>query len=323
MTTDSKDWTLIVNGDPKPWPIKDYLNREITIDLNWGIDTTIYKSEPLTFCVSRLLDGVKVEGVTVDMENRVVKCEIPIEERSKDVKVIVDWSALKKSIKSDLKAEVDGKPIAIENGSIHLVGEEIVSPIEFYFEGVKCETSEVNEMNMIQVVLPYSHQSSAATGSGRNSSKRRVWIGWLAMLFVGFLLGYMSYRPRSVVKIEYAEPKTDTVLVSQSLDIARQYLARDYWRRDEMELIPELQGLYDDMVYYRFDKVRGRLDSPKFRDAGYVGKLLKSIPESKEYLSSRWTDNKELNIEKYIHWIEILGRGEPISSPKKKIGGLK
>ena len=124
MTTDSKDWILIVNGEPKPWPIKDYLDREITIDLNWGIDTTIYKSDPLTFCVSRLLDGVKVEGVTVDMENRVVKCEIPIEERSKDVKVIVDWSALKKSIKSDLKAEVDGKPMPVKKEARKIGGLE-------------------------------------------------------------------------------------------------------------------------------------------------------------------------------------------------------
>ena len=36
-----EDWQLIVNGKSKPWPVADYMNNPVTIDLNWGIDTNI------------------------------------------------------------------------------------------------------------------------------------------------------------------------------------------------------------------------------------------------------------------------------------------
>ena len=38
-----EDWQLIVNGKSKPWPVADYMNNPVTIDLNWVLIQTYMK----------------------------------------------------------------------------------------------------------------------------------------------------------------------------------------------------------------------------------------------------------------------------------------
>lgn len=75
----TNDWQLEVNGSIKPWPVADYMSIPITIDLNWGIDTNVYETTPVTFRLSDLLSGRSVvKGVTVDETKHLVVCSIPI-----------------------------------------------------------------------------------------------------------------------------------------------------------------------------------------------------------------------------------------------------
>ena len=64
----SEDWQLIVNGEYKPWPVVDYMSTPITINLNWGIDTSKYESTPITFFLKELLDGKSIPEVDIDKE---------------------------------------------------------------------------------------------------------------------------------------------------------------------------------------------------------------------------------------------------------------
>lgn len=269
------EWTLIVNGEVKPWPVNNYLETPITIDLNWGIDTNIYQSTPISFNVSEIINGSKIDGITVDREHNLIICDIPIRKRCKNIKIIVDWTSIKDHVKNDIQVVVGGKNIKIEDGMIHLSGKDISAPLDFYFNGVKCDYNVEDNMNMIRVNLPYNHAiyNSLRAHTYRLSKRIVCMLApiCIAMLSIVWTLGYIMRRPsREVV----TEIMIDTVHVSKSLEIAQSYLQRDKWRRDEMELIPELNGLFDELKEYRLKDIRKRLDREEYRDVSRVQELL-------------------------------------------------
>ena len=183
-------WTLIVNGEKKPWPNENYLDSPITIDLNWGIDTNIYESKPITFSVSEVIGGREVKGIKIDEERKYIICEIPIKEKSKDIKVIIDWSELKASVKTELQAIIEGKAMPIENGVIHLTGKDITSPITFYYKGIECVSQNEHDVDIIRVNIPYaSNQINEKTSRANNVIYRRWRIISSISLFVGLLIG--------------------------------------------------------------------------------------------------------------------------------------
>lgn len=275
-TNQAEQWALIVNGVPKPWPIKNYLETPITIDLNWGIDTDVYESDPLTFNVSDVINGVPQDGVVADLEKHQIICNIPIQERTKTIRVIIDWTNFRNNIKTDLKAVVGGKVRPMDEGSLQLVGKEIVSPIEFYFKGAKCESGYVDGADMIKVSFP----------SRSNYITRYLLMisAFVVIFFLGLFSGNLFFTPKVVT--EYVE-KTDTLRISQSLDIAKGYLKKDRWRYNEMELIPELSGLFNDMKYYRFDKIVSRLDRADFKNIPQVRNLLEVVREMEISIGSK------------------------------------
>lgn len=274
-------WSLMVNGEMKPWPIDNYLETTITIDLNWGIDTKIYESVPLTFNVSDVINGNSVEGVIVDREHHLIVCDIPIRKREKKLKVIVDWSNLKNSIKNDLRVVVNGKNIKIEDGCISLEGEDIISPLICYYNGEKCDISEEDGMNIIRVNLPYNKKQSNLFRWLKNS--RFKYLYTIVIFIIGLIVGvgYGLVRPKIVVRTVTAYKEVeirDTIYVSQTLKDAQLYLQNNQtWKRYEMERIPELKGLFDALAQYRFDIVSKQLDNENFRNIEKVDLLLHEI----------------------------------------------
>lgn len=300
----STSWSLIVNGDPKPWPIKDYLDTPITIDLNWGIDTDIYESTPLTFNVSDIINGRVVEGVTIDNEHHHIICNIPIREKIKTVKVVIDWSNLKNNIKNNLNVVIGGNPKIVEDNSIQLVGKDIKAPIEFYFNGIKCESFVEDELNMIRVNLPYNNSSSYP----RWLSPRMMMISASAIFIIGLLGGFLFKQPKVIKEVETKlEIKTDTLKISKSLNIAQSYLQRDKWYYNEMELIPELQGLFDDLKNYRFDQIKMRLDCNDFEDLNHVNELLETIKRLDSlHVKDRYSCTDKITFSIYIRELKEL-----------------
>ena len=224
----AENWSLVVNGQPKPWPQQNYLEEDITIDLNWGIDTNTHMSTPITFNVSQVISGHKVDGVSVDHENHLIVCNIPIIERTKNYKIIVNWSQIKNGVKNDLAVSINGKRVEVVDNAIILKGKEITTPVEFRYHGSKCEYSIDN--NLIHVDLPYHINSSAQSPKTIFKPIHGVIMLGIGILFfaLGFMLGRDSTEDTIVVQ------EDDVVVEKQEQQIEAPELCRDYQKLGEL-----------------------------------------------------------------------------------------
>lgn len=260
----SEDWQLIVNGEYKPWPVVDYMSTPITINLNWGIDTSKYETTPITFSLKELLDGKNIPEVDIDKDRKVVTCSIPIKEKEKQYKVLADFSPIKESLNDSLTVVVKGKPSPIQNRILILKGEEVgIHPMILY-KGKKCKYELNDEEGIVKIVIPID---SSDNSNPKLKFKQKLFDSKYFLifgLFVGFLIGILSTCNSKNTEIE-----RDKLIHEDTLSQAPDYLEPSYslndaityldnhevWERSEMEKYDDLRGLFDDMNNFEYKSV--------------------------------------------------------------------
>lgn len=259
----SEDWLLIVNGEYKPWPVVDYMSTPITINLNWGIDTSKYESTPITFFLKELLDGKSIPEVDIDKDRRVVTCSIPIREKERHYKVLVDFSPIKESLNDSLTVVVKGKSSPIQNRILILKGEEVgIHPMILY-KGKKCKYELNDEEGIVKIVIPIdgsdNSQPKLKFKQKLFESKYFLILGYL----LGFFIGILSTCNSKKSEIEPDDP-TDTLSQrtdypkssTYSLEDAITYLDNhEIWEKREMEKYDDLKGLYEAMNEFKYEAV--------------------------------------------------------------------
>ena len=260
----SEDWQLIVNGEYKPWPVVDYMSTPITINLNWGIDTSKYESTPITFFLKELLDGKSIPEVNIDKDRKVVTCSIPIREKEKHYKVLADFSPIKESLNDSLTVVVKGKSSPIQNRILILRGEEVgIHPMILY-KGKKCKYELNDEEGIVKIVIPID---SSDNSNPKLKFKQKLFDSKYFLIFgllVGFLIGILSTCNSKNTEIERdnlihedtLSQATDYLEPSYSLNDAITYLDNhEVWERSEMEKYDDLRGLFDDMNNYKYHSI--------------------------------------------------------------------
>lgn len=260
----SEDWQLIVNGEYKPWPVVDYMSTPITINLNWGIDTSKYESTPITFFLKELLDGKSIPEVNIDKDRKVVTCSIPIREKEKHYKVLADFSPIKESLNDSLTVVVKGKSSPIQNRILILRGEEVgIHPMILY-KGKKCKYELNDEEGIVKIVIPID---SSDNSTPKLKFKQKLFDSKYFLIFgllVGFLIGILSTCNSKNTEIE-----RDNLIHEDTLSQAPDYLEPSYslndaityldnhevWERSEMEKYDDLRGLFDDMNNFKYKSV--------------------------------------------------------------------
>lgn len=260
----SEDWQLIVNGEYKPWPVVDYMSTPITINLNWGIDTSKYETTPITFSLKDLLDGKNIPEVDIDKERKVVTCSIPIREKERHYKVLVDFSPIKESLNDSLTVVVKGKPSPIQNRILILKGDEVgIHPMILY-KGKKCKYELNDEEGIVKIVIPID---SSDNSNPKLKFKQKLFDSKYFLIFgllIGFLIGVLSTCNSKNTEIE-----RDNLIHEDTLSQAPDYLEPSYslndaityldnhevWERSEMEKYDDLRGLFDDMNNFKYHSI--------------------------------------------------------------------
>jgi len=211
----TNDWQLKVNGSIKPWPVTDYMCIPITIDLNWGIDTNVYETTPVTFRLSDLLSGRSVvKGVTVDETKHLVVCSIPIRKKKRQYKVLVDLNQIKASFDNSLTMVIDGKTYPIEKRLLTLVGEQTKLFPDICYRGEKCKCIVDNEEGTVTITIPVvgSGKQSAEKSGDKNPSTKSLKEKLLDskyFMLIAFVLGVLVailFMPRKVVTVDDPTP---------------------------------------------------------------------------------------------------------------------
>ena len=260
----SEDWQLIVNGEYKPWPVVDYMSTPITINLNWGIDTSKYETTPITFSLKDLLDGKNIPEVDIDKERKVVTCSIPIREKERHYKVLVDFSPIKESLNDSLTVVVKGKSSPIQNRILLLKGDEVgIHPMILY-KGKKCKYELNDEEGIVKIVIPID---SSDNSNPKLKFKQKLFDSKYFLIFgllIGFLIGVLSTCNSKNTEIE-----RDNLIHEDTLSQAPDYLEPSYslndaityldnhevWERSEMEKYDDLRGLFDDMNNFKYHSI--------------------------------------------------------------------
>ena len=265
----SNDWQLEVNGSKKPWPVADYMSTPITIDLNWGIDTNVYETAPVTFRLNDLLSGRSVvKGVTVDETKHLVVCSIPIRKKKRQYKVLVDLNQIKASFDNSLTMVIDGKTYPIEKRWLTLVGEQTKLFPDICYRGEKCKCIVDDEEGTVTITIPVvgSGKQTVEKSGEKNSSTKSLKDKLLDskyFMLTAFVLGVfvaVLFMPRKVVTTP-APVLEDSVIANveddnYSLEAAIGYLdSHKTWNRDSMERYDDLKGLFDAMNDFRFTPV--------------------------------------------------------------------
>lgn len=262
----SEDWQLIVNGEYKPWPVVDYMSTPITINLNWGIDTSKYETTPITFSLKELLDGKNIPEVDIDKERKVVTCSIPIKEKEKQYKVLADFSPIKESLNDSLTVVVKGKPSPIQNRILILRGEEVgIHPMILY-KGKKCKYELNDEEGIVKIVIPID---SSDNSNPKLKFKQKLFDSKYFLIFgllIGFLIGNLSTCNSKKTEDETNSPIIEDTLSqetankntssSYSLADAIAYLDNhEVWEKSEMEKYNDLKGLFDAINGFKYHSV--------------------------------------------------------------------
>ena len=269
----SQDWQLIVNGKYKPWPVADYMNNPVTIDLNWGIDTNIYETTPVTFTLRQLLGGETLPGVVIDKDKRMVTCDIPIREKMRQYKLLIDFSKVKASLSDNLSVLIDGEKYPLHNRMLTLTGKQIDSTLVFLYKGLSCASSIDKEEGFITIILPIENGKLSFKGEGKPSyaKVKDQLLGSKTSLLLSFLTGTIlavivmcllipTPVPEPLPNIEQGDgilPVEIAPVSSYTLEDAIAYLDKhDVWDREEMWKYEDLKGLFDAMNEFRFYDIK-------------------------------------------------------------------
>ena len=338
----SNDWQLEVNGSKKPWPVADYMSTPITIDLNWGIDTNVYETTPVTFRLNDLLSGRSVvKGVTVDETKHLVVCSIPIRKKKRQYKVLVDLNQIKTSFDNSLTMVIDGKTYPIEKRLLTLVGEQTKLFPDICYRGEKCKCIVDDEEGTVTITIPVvgSGKQTVEKSGEKNSSTKSLKDKLLDskyFMLTAFVLGVfvaILFMPRKVVTVDDPTPVPvleDSVIANveddnYSLEAAILYLdSHETWNRDSMERYDDLKGLFDAMNDFRLSTVitdySGLTASKKFAKLVQVASKKISrgwIPKRGKPDSTQIGDN-EISYTYYINWIDQNWEKRNKEDTKKK-----
>ncbi len=294
----SQEWQLIVNGEHKPWPVVDYMSTPITINLNWGIDTSKYETTPITFSLKELLDGKNIPEVDIDKGRKIVTCSIPIKEKEKQYKVLADFSPIKESLNDSLTVVVKGRPSPIKNRILILKGEEVgIHPMILY-KGKKCKYELNDEEGIVKIVIPID---SSDNSNPKLKFKQKLFDSKYFLLIgilIGFLIGMLSTYNSRKAEVESKEQmvedalshETDNMGPSYSLREAIAYLDNhEVWEKCEMEKYDDLKGLFDDMNNFKYKSVINNYSQLE-RSTNY--RKLQRFCEREDYKNPKGNDSE-------------------------------
>ena len=350
----SNDWQLEVNGSKKPWPVADYMSTPITIDLNWGIDTNVYETTPVTFRLNDLLSGRSVvKGVTVDETKHLVVCSIPIRKKKRQYKVLVDLNQIKASFDNSLTMVIDGKTYPIEKRLFTIVGEQTKHFPDICYRGEKCKCIVDDEEGTVTITIPVvgSGKQTVEKSGEKNSSTKSLKDKLLDskyFMLTAFVLGVLVailLMPRKVVTVDDSTPapvledsvSANVEVDNYSLDAAIRYLdIHVRWNRDSMERYDDLKGLYDAMNDFRFSTV-----IEDYRGLRASKKYVRLVEAAQKNIRNGWnpktgkhnpqynqSDDNEIFIQGYIYWIDrdreiktetIIPKPKPGPKPKPSL----
>lgn len=322
----SQDWQLIVNGKSKPWSVADYMNNPVTIDLNWGIDTNIYETTPVTFTLSQLLGGETLSGVVIDKDKRMVKCDIPIREKMRQYKLLIDFSKVKASLSDNLSVLIDGEEYPLHNRMLTLTGKQIDSTLVFLYKGLSCESSIDKEEGFITIILPIENGKLSVKGEEKLSCAKvkGQLLGSKTSLLLSFLTGTIlavivmcllipTPTPEPLPNIEQGDgilPVEITPVSSYTLEDAIAYLDKhDVWDREEMWKYEELKGLFDAMNEFRFYDIKNDFErlqkSQKYEE---LEEFLRkhSLAKSRRLYFNINANEKQINFKGYMDYLHTL-----------------
>ena len=335
----SRDWQLIVNGKSKPWPVDDYMNTPITIDLNWGIDTSTYETTPVTFTVSQLLGGETLPGVVIDKDKRMIICDIPIREKTRQYKLLIDFSKVKDSLSDNLSVLIDGEKYPLHNRVLTLTGKQIDSTLVFLYKGLSCESSIDKEEGFITITLPIENGKLSDENKGKLSCTmdKRQFLKGKALLLSSFLTGTIL----AVIVMCLLIPKTDpeplpnieqnddilpveiTPISTYTLEDAITYLDKhNVWDREEMWKYEDLKGLFDAMNEFRFYDIKN--DFEKLQNSQKYEELedflrKHSLAKSGRLYFNINANEKQINFKEYMDYLHTLRKNykSPMDMPTK------
>lgn len=335
----SEDWQLIVNGKSKPWPVADYRNNPITIDLNWGIDTNIYETTPVTFTLSQLLGGETLPGVVIDKDKRMVTCDIPIREKMRQYKLLIDFSKVKASLSDNLSVLIDGEEYPLHNRMLTLTGKQIDSTLVFLYKGLSCESSIDKEEGFITITLPVENDKLSVKGEGKLSCAKvnGQFLGSKSLLLLSFLAGTIlavivmcvlipKPTPEPLPEMEQTVgrmPVEITPVSSYTLEDAIVYLDKhNVWDREEMWKYEDLKGLFDAMNEFRFYDIKNDFEklqkSQKYEE---LEEFLRrhSLAKSGRLYFNINANEKQINFKEYMDYLHTLRKNykSPMDMPTK------
>ena len=225
-----EQYSLIVNGQFKPWPVVDYFTKPTTIDLNWGLDTVCFIADVVTFTVNDLLDGKVIDHVILDRQNRVVICNIPINPKIRKLTINIVWDMIHKQIVEKLQLTAGGGLIPLDqNLSFKLSGKELQSPINCYIDSndyeIKKATLKGDKFEVV-VSCKENKEEKVETTMPKGETRMKpqkifafVLVGCLILLFGG-VIGWVVHQQlgdKLIVPVETVIAKPEVKIVESSL----------------------------------------------------------------------------------------------------------
>lgn len=328
------EWQLIVNGKQKPWPIEDYMNTPITIDLNWGLDSCCYEADVVTFTVHELEAGKVIPHVQLNKAEKRVVCVIPVKEKEKRYKIFIDWTSTKKTVYENLVATIGNNKVQLTDGILTLRGKELSSKYEILYCGKPCKITQ-EDVNLLRVCIPVNEpvKSSILPKTAKG------WIGYfmpgvLLSLVLGLvgLLGYYVLFPsyteqectqseahiidriesssNEIFSFEEIGEKSESNIQHSSARESVSYLQEhERWCKHDMERFPELHGLFDAMNDFRFKNALDIIERLEF-DAPSIERLTEAFRVAMndqlccEEKRKVYTHDDCITIKKYCHILE-------------------
>ncbi len=309
MVDNNIKWTLIVNGDKKPWHTDNYLDEPISINLNYGLDSSIYESKPLKFRVVDVINGEIVEGVTVDEQNHLIICDIPIVERTKTIKLLFDWSYIRNIIKKDLEVYAGTNKIHVgEDMKIQLKGKDISAPLVFRYKGEKCVSTneDLDDMNIIHIILPEVKNQNVTAINEENKSKRIFVVSSLVCLFSVILtLIFIKDHTNKIEELAQSNKNLQTEIESLEKILPSLLVNATVWDKDAFETAG-YRELYDALKDMDLGKVEEYSEKIKPQSGSQWNGIITKCKELKDKgikASRSYSVSQGIDIERWKSYI--------------------